>query len=181
MKIGIDLGGSHIAVGIVENDKIICKKEKDFVEEDRKDIENVIKNVIIEFIEKNLKESNTELSSIEKIGIAAPGTVKNGVIIKAENLGIINFELIKMLKNYFNYEKITLNNDAKCSALCEKRYGNLQNYEDAVFICLGTGIGGAVFLNGELLKPKNYSGFEIRTYYNTEKWRKMYLWFIWVF
>ena len=45
--------------------------------------------------------------------------------------------------------------------MCEKKYGSLKKYDDCIFICLGTGVGGAVFLDGKLLKPKNYSGFEL--------------------
>lgn len=45
--------------------------------------------------------------------------------------------------------------------MCEKKYGSLKKYDDCIFLCLGTGVGGAVFLNGKLLKPKNYQGFEL--------------------
>lgn len=82
------------------------------------------------------------------------GTIENGIIIKAENLGIKNFKIIEILKKHLEIENITLNNDAKCAALCEKRYGSLKEYNDAIFICLGTGIGGAVFLNRKTTKTK---------------------------
>ena len=72
MKIGIDLGGSHIAVGLVENDKIINKKEKSFLEDERKDIKKTIENSIISFIEEILNDENLNLDDIELIGIAAP-------------------------------------------------------------------------------------------------------------
>lgn len=91
------------------------------------------------------------------------GNTKDGVIVKAENLGIIDFNIASILKKHFNIENISLNNDAKCAALCEKKYGNLKAYDDSIFMCLGTGIGGAVFLGGKLLMPKNNPGFELRT------------------
>lgn len=65
------------------------------------------------------------------------------------------------MKNHFNNVKISLNNDAKCAAMCEKIYGELKEYDDAIFLCLGTGIGGAVFQEGRLLKAKKYTGFEL--------------------
>ena len=89
------------------------------------------------------------------------GTQEKNVIIKAENLGITNFNLVEDLKEYFNYQKVFLRNDAKCAAICEKKYGSLKKFDDAVFICLGTGVGGAVFLDGKLLKSKKYDGFEL--------------------
>lgn len=45
--------------------------------------------------------------------------------------------------------------------MAEKKFGSLKKYDDALFIILGTGVGGAVFLRGELLIPKRYSGFEV--------------------
>ncbi|MCI8397438.1 MAG: ROK family protein [Clostridia bacterium] len=89
------------------------------------------------------------------------GLIKDGVIIKAENLGIENFEIIKRLKAKLEYKEIYIRNDAKCAGLCEKTYGNLKGYDDCIFLCLGTGIGGAVFMGGNLLVPNNGEGFEI--------------------
>lgn len=56
--------------------------------------------------------------------------------------------------------KVKIRNDAKCCALAEKKYGSLKDYKDCVFLCIGTGIGGAVFLNNKLLEPNGFSGFE---------------------
>ena len=78
MKIGIDLGGSHIAVGVVDNNnELIEKVEKDFSEEDKMDIITVTQKFIVENVK--IFEKNYE---IESIGIAVPGVAKNGVIIK---------------------------------------------------------------------------------------------------
>ncbi len=65
-----------------------------------------------------------------------------------------------MLKEKWN-TRITLKNDGKCAALAEKKLGNLKDYNDCVFINIGTGIGGAVFLSGEMLTPTKFPGFEI--------------------
>ena len=43
--------------------------------------------------------------------------------------------------------------------MVEKVYGAMKDYDDCVFINIGTGIGGAAFLGGKLLEPKKYSGF----------------------
>ena len=65
-----------------------------------------------------------------------------------------------MLKKEFNCE-ILLQNDAKCAAIAEKKFGSLKEFDDSLFLILGTGVGGAVFLQGELLIPKRYSAFEV--------------------
>ena len=55
---------------------------------------------------------------------------------------------------------VLLKNDAKCAGLAEKTYGALKEYQDAVFLCLGTGIGGAVCQNGEAIPSNENLGFE---------------------
>ena len=88
------------------------------------------------------------------------GTISNGKIVKAGNLGVKGFDLVGALKKEFS-NSIIIRNDAKCAAMAEKVYGTMKDYSDGVFLCLGTGIGGAVFINGKLLEPKRYSGFEM--------------------
>lgn len=161
MKIGIDIGGSHVAVGLVnENGEIIVKKEKNMTSVDRESIEKFIEENIAISVNSILKENGLGQEDIELIGIACPGTISNGRIVKSNNLGIYNLELVERLQRYFS-APISIYNDAKCAAICEKKYGALRNYDDAIYMGLGTGIGGAVFLGGNMLKPKKNSGMEI--------------------
>lgn len=161
MRIGIDIGGSHIAVGLVDSKgNIILKKEKNTNSDNRKNIEKFIEETIAISINNILQEKELKIKDIEMIGIACPGSNSEGIIVKAENLGIYNLNIVEKLSRYFS-APIKLANDAKCAGLCEKKYGALKKYNDAVFMCLGTGIGGAVFLNGKMLKPKKYPGMEI--------------------
>lgn len=160
MKIGIDLGGSHIGIGLVEEDKIIAIKDKIFNREDRLKIEECIVLESVRLINELLNENNLNINNIDIIGIASPGTISNGVIVKASNLNLINFKIVEKLKEHFD-TKIIIRNDGKAAALAEKKYGSLKEYDDAVFLAIGTGIGGAVFMDGKLLEPKRYSGFEL--------------------
>ena len=86
------------------------------------------------------------------------GTVTKDTIVKAGNLGFYNYNIVEELKLRFASAKIILRNDGKCAALAEKKIGALKDYNDCIFLNVGTGIGGAVFLNGQLLEPKKYSG-----------------------
>ena len=161
MNIGIDLGGSHIGVGIVDsNAHIISKVEEDINKEDIRDIENILQIKIVKFINKILRDNDIDISKIDKIGIACPGEPINGCMQNIVNLGIVNFPIVEKLKNELNYKNISIRNDAKCAAIAEKKYGSLKNVQDGVFLCIGTGIGGAAFLEGKLLVPKKNSGFE---------------------
>ena len=153
MKIGIDLGGSHIAIGLVdENGKIIEKIEKNIT------ITNNLKEVIEQFIIENIMQFQL-LKPIEMIGIAIPGTVSNNKIVKAVNLGIEDYDLASHLKEILNVD-VKLKNDAKCAALAEQKYGELEQYQNSIFLCIGTGVGGAVIFDGKLLESKNVPGFE---------------------
>lgn len=160
MKIGVDVGGSHVGLGLVdENGNLLLKKEKDY-EESKSDMSSIVLETIVELINEILEENSLKKEKIESIGIALPGTVSKTSVIKAENLGIENFEIVTELKKQFNLP-IYIENDAKCAAIAEKKFGSLKKYDDALFLIIGTGVGGAVFLGGKLLKPKRYSGFEV--------------------
>ncbi len=160
MKIGIDVGGTHIGIGIVDdNNNLIIKEENDYSFK-QKNMTKIVVDTIILGIEKILKDSNTSIDKIESIGMAFPGTVRDGVVVKAENLGIFDLNIEEKVKEFFNVP-IKLQNDAKCAAVAEKEKGSLKNYSDSLFIIIGTGVGGAAFLDGKLLVPKRFSGFEV--------------------
>lgn len=156
MKIGIDLGGSHIGVGLVNDEnKIILKKEHNWTKEEKNDLMESIIKYTQKLIEEILKDQ--EIHSIEKIGIGYPSkNIINGIVYldgEAFNLSAILNERFKV--------PVYLKNDVKCSSLCEKNLGNLKNYNNCFFMTLGTGIGGAYFYKNELVKPNIYQGFEI--------------------
>ena len=123
MKIGIDIGGSHIAIGVVDDS-----------------IESYIVSNVKELIKKY---------GIDEIGIAAPGTIKGKEIVSAGNLGIRNYKLVENLERKIDIP-IKIRNDAKCAAIAESKIGVLKGYERGIFLTLGTGIGGAVIINGEI-------------------------------
>ena len=155
MKIGIDLGGSHIAIGVMDNKgKILEKVEKRITKAEKNNIKKVIEEYIIEKTANFLKQYK-----ITEMGIAIPGTVKKDMVIKSVNLGLKNYEIVKKLQ-----EKIALpihiRNDAKCAALAENAYGALKSYDRSIFLTLGTGIGGAVIIHNELLDTGELPGCE---------------------
>ena len=174
MKIGIDLGGSHIGVGIVNSEgKILSKRDTDINTKNIIDIKEFILQTIIKSVKELLNENEMILNDIELIGIGVPGEPKNGVIKRLVNLRIENFDIVKILKESLNFKNIIIKNDGKCAAIAEKLYGSMKEYEDAVFLCLGTGIGGGAFLNNKLLKPKKSSGFEFRPYDYRKRWENL--------
>lgn len=162
MKIGVDIGGSHVGIGLInKNGTIIAKEEQDLNNSLKdKNYNQKLVETIIELITKILDKKKIDIKEVTLIGIAIPGTVSETHIIKADNLHIKDFDIASEINKYFNIP-IMLRNDAKCAAIAEKEYGGLKKYDDALFLTIGTGIGGAVYLGGKLLKPKKYEGFEI--------------------
>ncbi len=154
MKIGIDLGGSHIAVGVVSSDgKIMEKTEKRLTSIEKQDI----KKSIVENIYKQVEQFKNNYE-IDELCIGMPGWAEDGVVVESGNLGIKNYDLKKALED-INLP-IRIRNDAKCAALAEHSYGCLKGYTRSIFLTLGTGIGGAAFLDGKLLEAGKKPGYE---------------------
>ena len=88
--------GTHIGLGIVDNEgKILIKKEKDYAKKE-KDMSNTVILTIKELINECLED--VDLKEIESIGMCFPGTVTDTVVVKAENLGIENLKIVEELK-----------------------------------------------------------------------------------
>ena len=154
MNVGIDIGGSHIAIGLV-NDKneIILKKEHNWAEEEKINLLNSVEEYSKQYIKAIIQEDN----NIKKIGIGFPAAnIVNGVVTKYGKV----MDLPQILLKEFNIPTF-LKNDVKCSALCEKKIGSLKKYDNCLFMTLGTGIGGAYFYKNEMVEPNKFQGFEI--------------------
>lgn len=156
MKIGIDLGGSHIAIGVVDTyGKILEKKERRILAKEKKDIFNFIETYISENVNEFIQKYK-----ISSVGIAIPGTLNSTTIVKSVNLGIENYNIVEKLKEKIDLP-IKIKNDAKCAALAENSYGSLKNYKRSIFLTLGTGIGGAAIINNQLLDTGDLPGMEV--------------------
>ena len=155
-KIGIDLGGSHIAIGVInKNGKILEKTEKRLKGIITTEVKKVIEETIFETVEKYRKEYK-----IDEIGIAIPGTVNKTEVIKSVNLGLKNYKIVDVLNKKINVP-IKIKNDAKSAAIAESKFGALKGYNRVLFLTLGTGIGGAVIINNKLLDTGDLPGCEI--------------------
>ena len=164
MKIGIDLGGSHVAIGLVDDNSEIIEKRTYYTSEKKnQSIEDYIVDCIYKGIKEILDSTSLQLKEITQIGIAAPGSPRDGHIKNAVNLGIEDFNIAEELNKKLSKNKditIKVINDGKSAALAEKQIGSLKEFSDCVFLCIGTGIGGACFINNEFLVPKRNPGFE---------------------
>ena len=152
MYIGIDLGGTNIAVGIVDEEGTI-KFEKSCETKKEREPHEIIEDMI-SLVLNILDESHVELKEIKAIGIGIPGLADiKGNVIFCVNLGWKNVPLREMLEKVL-HKPIYIDNDATVAALAEYESGSMKNCKSGIMLTLGTGIGGGIILNGEV-----YSGF----------------------
>lgn len=159
--LGIDLGGTNIAAGIVdENYKIIKKKSTPtLAHRDGKEIIKDMAKLCLSLIE----ECGLTLKDIAYAGIASPGTANSetGVVEYANNLPFENFPIAALLKEYSGIEKVYIENDANAAAKAEAIAGVAKGAKYSVMITLGTGLGGGIVLDGKVYSGFNFAGAEL--------------------
>ena len=156
INVGIDLGGSHVAIGVVNNEgKILEQFEKDFTVKEK---ENVLP-VAIRYMVDTLRELKQKYDLLE-FGLGMAGAISNGVILRSVNLGVENYDLKTELEAKTGLS-VHIKNDAKCAALAEYKYGEIKQYNNIIFLALGTGIGGAFIYHGTIMQSNCAEGYEL--------------------
>ncbi|MDD6214858.1 MAG: ROK family protein [Firmicutes bacterium] len=157
--IGIDLGGTNIAAGLVDDSgKIICDKsiptgaERNYTEI-VKDMAELSKEIIV--------KSGVSIEDVKAVGIGSPGSIdnKNGICTYSNNINMENANISGEFKKYLDLP-VNLENDANAAAYGEYTI-NGNDVESFVFVTLGTGVGGGVVLDGEIYRGFNGVGAEI--------------------
>lgn len=158
--VGIDLGGTNIVAGVVNEDYniIATAKVKTNCPRPSEDIADDMAKVALEAINK----SGKLLSDIKWIGIGSPGTVNSetGVIEYSNNLGFKDFNIVKRIQKTID-KPVFIENDANAAAYGEFVAGSAKGAKDAVAITLGTGVGGGIIIGGKIYSGFNFAGAEI--------------------
>ena len=153
-SVGIDIGGTNTAIGIVdEAGNVVVKGGVDTPSHG--DAERYVKEMgaSVKDMAKKLKLTNPD-SEIMGIGIGAPnGNYYSGTIEYAPNLsfkGIVH--LVELMRAEFpEYKYVALTNDANAAAIGEMVYGGAKGMKNFVMYTLGTGVGSGVVVNGDLV------------------------------
>lgn len=160
-NIGIDLGGTNIAIGIVdENYKIVLKdKVPTRTERETSEIIDDMANLCKSLVER----LNITFDDIGYAGIAAPGSIDpvNGVVRYANNINMVDYPIADELKKRIPLKKVYVENDANAAALAEAKAGAGKGLNDVIMITLGTGVGGGIVIGGKLYSGFNYAGAEL--------------------
>lgn len=157
---GIDLGGTNIAAGIVNNKGDILHKLSIPTKRNRHS-EYIIKDMV-DLLLNIEKEAKIPLSEFKSIGIGVPGLVndKDGIVVYCPNINFKNVMLRKEIQKYINLP-VHVGNDANCAALAESIKGASKGKKNSVLITLGTGIGGGIVINKNLYTGFNGAAAEI--------------------
>lgn len=154
--IGIDLGGTFVKYALVSQTGDILFDGKLPIggnatrEDTLETIQNSIQQVVDEATKKGIE--------LKGIGIGTPGLVDNGVVLGgADNLDRWeNIDLATIYSDKFNMP-VFVDNDANVMGMGEVAFGAAKDCSDVIFITVGTGIGGAIVINGQL-----YGGYKNR-------------------
>ena len=149
--LAIDIGGTKIASALVSLEKDSFKISDYQKTETPKNKKEFIQKII------ELTVYYKQGNSFDKIGIGIAGQVddKNGVVKRVPNIKALkNLNLKEIIENAAK-KKVAINNDVKCFALAENKFGKSKERKNTVYLTIGTGIGGAIETGGKLYNGEN--------------------------
>ena len=157
---GVDVGGTTVKMGLFDaNGNVIDKWE---IPTRTEDGGKKILPDIAESIQAKMGEKKIVTEEVAGVGVGVPGPVDgNGIVHKAVNLGWGQFDLKKELTGLLHGMRVEGGNDANVAALGEMWKGGGQGYQNLVAVTLGTGVGGGIIINGEIMTGSTGAGGEI--------------------
>jgi glucokinase len=153
--IGIDIGGTKIAAGIItESGDLLNRTE---VKSDPSDRESMFTQVVIA-VEQVLE--GTSFSEIEGIGVGVPGKVdrENGIAVFQNNLPWSQFPIAARLQEQFGAKPITIDNDVYMAAYAEWKAVQGENNETFVYVTISTGIACSIIHHGSFFRGAGFAG-----------------------
>ena len=160
-RIGVDLGGTNIAVGLVDENMTLVAKKSSPTGADR--AAELIVDDIAMLCKTLCEENKVALSDIACIGIATPGIANTatGVVEYANNLPFRKFPIADLLKARVGVDNIKIANDANAAAWGEAVAGAAKGSSNNIMITLGTGVGGGIIIDNKIYAGFNCAGGEL--------------------
>ncbi len=162
VRIGIDIGGTNVKIGIFTTNNVLMEKDRFKTRPYERAWQEVLRDAV-HLIEELLTRHGYAATQIEKIGIGSPGMIdhKGGVVNYANNFAWDNVPITEELSRYFPAVPLRLSNDANCAVLGECVAGAAKGCQDVVMLTLGTGLGGGVIAGGVLQEGGHAGGMEL--------------------
>lgn len=158
--VGIDLGGTNIVAGVVDEQYNILAKASTKTNCPRPDRE--IAKDMAKMAVQAVANAKLTMEQIEWIGIGTPGIAnsREGIIEYSNNLGFVNTPMVKYIQEDID-KPVFVENDANAAAYGEFVAGAAKGANNAVCITLGTGVGGGIVIDGKIYAGSNFAGAEI--------------------
>jgi glucokinase len=155
--VGIDVGGTRIAAGLVERKGRIVKDAKRLTP---KTGPFAVIDTIIELVEE--VQTGAHASEVAGIGIGIPAQIDflRQSVEFCTNLPLAGVDVRSLVMSRSKQE-VTVDNDGNLAALGEARYGAAKGARDFIMITVGTGVGGGIFIDGEPFRGSRGLGAEI--------------------
>ena len=160
-RIGIDLGGTNIAAGLVDENAAIVKKASTPTGAERAP-EAIVEDMAA-LCHRLIAEAGVSIEDVIFVGIATPGIADrdNGVGVYANNLPFRHFPIIKLLSEKFPVANMGIENDANAAAWGEAVAGAAKGSRNSIMITLGTGVGGGIVIDNKVYSGFNFAGAEL--------------------
>ena len=159
-RIGVDLGGTNIAVGVIDESYNIIGRGKVKTRAPRP--AEAIFDSIKEAVDMAVVNAGINYDEITSVGIGTPGSVnkETGAIEFSNNLKFHNVPAKAMLEERLK-KPVYLENDANAAALGEAVAGCGHGVKDFVAVTLGTGVGSGIIIDGKIYRGSNFCGGEM--------------------
>ena len=160
-RIGVDLGGTNIAVGLVDENFNIVKKMSIPTNAQRGG--EAVTEDIAALCLKLCDECGGNIADIDAIGVAAPGVANfdDGRIEYCNNIYFRHFPICDLIKERTGVQSVHVENDANAAAWGEAVAGAAKGTKSSIMITLGTGVGGGIIIDGKVYSGHNYAGAEL--------------------
>jgi glucokinase len=158
--VGIDLGGTFVKGGVVDENGVILTQDKVPTERE-KGGDKVVENIAY-LTKKVIADAGLELSQVQGLGMGVPGMIdsKNGVVIYSNNLQWKDFAIGEEVSSQTGLS-VKIANDANVAALGEVKFGAAKAYDNAIMLTLGTGVGSGIVIDGKLVEGNKSAGAEL--------------------
>lgn len=160
-RIGVDLGGTNIAVGIVDEDfRIVVKGSTPTPAAEGGE---AIVDGIADLCRRLVREAEISTDDVRSLGIAFPGVSDDatGEATYAPNLNLRHFPMLPLLREKLGIAEMHIANDANAAALGEAMAGAAKGSASSIMITLGTGVGGGIISDGKIFTGFNCAAGEL--------------------
>lgn len=156
---GVDVGGTTVKLGLFDQEGQVLDKWE--IPTNKENGGSLILPDVAKSIQDKMQEKGIEKEAVVGVGIGAPGPVDSeGNVYKAVNLGWGVFNIPEVLGGYLGLP-VKAGNDANVATFGEMWQGGGKGYSNLVAVTLGTGVGGGIIINGEILTGATGAGGEI--------------------